>query len=206
MDELELILDNGEKGSETPTRRVDKPTNTTPQSRIRRAWLIVLGIFVIAVILGVQLAQQNRTQPMPGEAAPLFTVTTFDGETISLEALRGKIVIVNFWANWCVPCHQEAPDLVAIDEDYRDKNVVMVGINWLEPNETALSFIDQYDITYANGADLGEKIAQAYQIEGAPETYVIDRSGIVVETLIGPTTYDHLSEVLDGLIASGGAS
>lgn len=205
MDELELIMDSGEKADEKRPRRSKKPT-IIHQSRFRSGWMIVLAIFVVAIILGLQLAQQNRVQPMPGEPAPLFTMTSYDGEPISLESLRGKIVIVNFWANWCLPCHQEAPDLVAIAEDYTDKNVVLVGINWLETETAAKEFINQYELPYQNGSDVGEKIAQAYRIEGAPETYVIDRNGIVVDTIIGPATYDHLSELLDGLIASGGAS
>jgi cytochrome c biogenesis protein CcmG, thiol:disulfide interchange protein DsbE len=206
MDELELIIDSGEKSDEKRSRRATKAIKITHQSRFRRGWMVILGIFVVAVILGLQLAQQNRVQPMPGEPAPTFTITTFDDETISLEALRGKIVIVNFWADWCPPCHQEAPDMVAIAEDYVDKNVVMVGINWLESKSTALNFIARYEVPYQNGLDLGGKISQAYRLEAAPETYVIDRNGIVADTIIGPTTYDHLAEVLDGLIAKGGAS
>ncbi len=94
-----------------------------------------------------------------------------------------------------------------VAEDYASQNVVFVGINWLEPSlNDALGFIESYEIPYQNGSDLGEKIAQAYRIESAPETFVINSNGVIAETIIGPTTYDHLSEVLDGLIAAGGAS
>jgi cytochrome c biogenesis protein CcmG, thiol:disulfide interchange protein DsbE len=206
MDELELIIDGREKSEEIRPNRTQPAPTLTHRSPLRSGWMVILGILVVAVILGVQLAQQNRVQPQPGEPAPLFTLTTFDGETIALEELRGKVVVVNFWADWCPPCHQEAPDMVAIAEDYTSQNVVMVGINWLESESTALGFIEQYGIPYQNGLDLGAKIAQAYRIDAAPETYVIDRNGIIAETIIGPATYDHLAEVLDGLIAAGGAS
>lgn len=210
MDELEIILDSGDKGDEKRAKRGKRsapPPKVTHTSRARWGWIIVLGIVIAAVVLGLQLADQNRIQPQPGEAAPDFTLTTYGGETILLSALRGKIVVVNFWANWCPPCHDEAPDFKAISDDYSGKNVVFVGINWLEPSEAdALGFIARYGLTYANGPDLGEKIAQSYRITAAPETYVVNRNGIVADTIIGPTTYEHLAEVLDGLIGAGGAS
>ena len=206
MDELELIIESGEKSDEQRPRRSKNSPKITHQSRFRWGWLIVLTIVVITVILGAQLSQQNRVQPRAGEPAPNFNLTTFDGEPISLESLRGKIVVVNFWASWCVPCHQEAPELKAIAEDYANQNVVVVGVNWLDTESDALAFMEQYGLAYPSGPDMGEKIAQSYQIEGAPENYVIDRDGIVADTVIGPVSYDYLAEVLDGLIASGGAS
>jgi len=202
MDELEIIQDSGEK----PLYPDQKASMAPHQSRFRWGWMIVLTIVVIALILGAQLSQQNRVQPQAGETAPSFNLTTFEGEAISLESLRGKIVIVNFWASWCPPCHDEAPELQAIAEDYANQNVVVVGVNWLDTEREALAFMAQYGLTYPSGPDMGERIAQSYHIAAAPENYVIDRNGIVADVVLGPVTYDHLAEVLDGLIAAGGAS
>lgn len=206
MDELEVILDSGEKGDEKRSRRTKSSPAPAASTRTRWGWLVVAVIVIGAVILGLQLAQQNRVQPQPGEAAPLFTLTTFDGQSVSLADLKGKIVVVNFWASWCPPCHDEAPELKAIAEDYAGKNVVLIGVDWLDTDNEAKAFLARYGLTYLNGPDLGEKIARSYRVQGAPENYVIDRNGIIADTVIGPITYEHLSEVLDRLIASGGAS
>ena len=206
MDELDIIIDSGQQSDEKRPRRAKNTPKITHQSRFRWGWLIVLTIVVIALILGAKLSQQNRVQPTAGEPAPTFSLTTFEGKIISLESLRGKIVIVNFWASWCPPCHDEAPELKAIAEDYAGQNVVVVGVNWLDTESEALAFMAQYELTYPSGPDMGEKIAQSYHIAAAPENYVIDRDGIVADVVLGPVSYDHLAEVLDGLIAAGGAS
>ncbi len=206
MDELDVILESGERGGDKRPRRLQTPAGTPATGRAGWGWLIVLGIVIGAVLLGLQLAQQNRVQPKVGDTAPLFSLITFDGTPISLESLRGKIVVVNFWASWCAPCHEEAADLQSIAEDYQGKNVVMVGVNWLDTESDARGYMAKYGITYVNGPDVGEKIAKSYRIQAAPENYVLDRNGVVADMVIGPVTYEHLSAVLDRLIAAGGAS
>lgn len=179
----------------------DKPKNTGQAPFFTPATIVlILGILAVTGLLGVQLFQQNQTQPEPGMIAPDFTLTTYDGETYALEDLRGQVVVLNIWANWCPPCHDEAPDFQNLWEDYQDKGVLFVGANYLEIDSVALEFIDQYNITYPNGSDLQQRISEAYNFEGPPETFVIDQEGRVAQVYIGSVSYDTLAAVLDNLI------
>ena len=170
--------------------------------------VLISGIVAVIVVLAVQLARQNQIQPMPGEVAPEFTLTSFStgpddpSETISLSDLRGQIVIVNFWGSWCAPCRTEAPELQAIYEDYKDDGVILIGVNWLDIEDEALAFIDEFGLTYPNGPDVGERIGNRYNIQGAPENFIVDRDGVVHEAVIGSVDYDQLAAILDEMLAA----
>lgn len=163
--------------------------------------VLIIGMVAIAVVLGVQLFRQNQVQLQPGITAPDFSLTTYEGEDYTLSELRGQVVVMNIWAMWCPPCHQEAPDFQAIHEDYADQGVVLLGVNWLDIEADALGFIEQYSITYPNGPDIGGRIGEKYNFQGPPETWVIDQEGVIAATFIGSTTYDTLASVLDRLLA-----
>jgi len=162
--------------------------------------VLIIGMVAVAIVFGLQLYQQNQTQPEPGHPAPEITLTTFDGDNFTLSDYQGQIVIVNFWGSWCLPCRDEADDLQLIHEDYADKGVVMLGVNWLDPQANALAFIDEFDITYINGHDEGERIARDYNITGAPETFIVDTDGRVAAAFIAAVHYEQLAEVLDQLL------
>jgi cytochrome c biogenesis protein CcmG, thiol:disulfide interchange protein DsbE len=173
--------------------------------------MLLAGIVAMFAVLALQLSRQNQIQPMPGETAPEFTLTAFSqvsndstiaapGETFTLADLRGQIVIVNFWGSWCAPCRTEAPDLQAIYEDYSDQGVVLVGVNWLDVEREALAFIEEFGLTYPNGPDVGERIANRYNIQGAPENFIINREGVVEEAVIGSVDYDRLASILDRML------
>jgi len=152
-------------------------------------WLIWGVVGVILVGLGLALVTSFKTQPDSGPA-PDFTLNTFDGQTVRLADYRGKVVVVNFWASWCAPCTEEAPALEATYEAYKDKDVVFVGIAWVDADEKSRAFIKQYGITYLNGPDLRTEIADAYHIKGVPETYVVSPAGKV--TFFAPRELSQL--------------
>jgi cytochrome c biogenesis protein CcmG, thiol:disulfide interchange protein DsbE len=161
---------------------------------------LLVALLVFVVIMGIALFRQNQVQPLTGEVAPSFTIETYGGETIRSEDLRGQIVIINFWANWCAPCHVEAPALEQIQRDFADKGVVLIGMNWLDIESEAFSFIERYDLTYRNAPDTDEQMYRAFRVQGMPETFVIGRDGKIVQLYIGAVTYDGLAELLNTLL------
>lgn len=133
--------------------------------------------------------------------APDFTLDLFLGEQLRLADLRGKPVLINFWASWCPPCREEAPLLERTWREYRDKGVVFVGVDIWDSEEDARKFLKEFDITYPNGPDPRGEISIDYGLTGIPETYFIDREGQVVRKWIGPFTEEALQAFLDEIVA-----
>ena len=174
----------------------------------RSPWLyIAIGVIALFVVfLALSLLRTNQTQPTSGPA-PDFQLTLFEGYSgnagknpVNLSELKGKVVVLNFWASWCVPCAQEAADLQATYQKYKDKDVVFLGVDWTDIEGDALNYLKRFGITYANGPDLQTRIGPRYHISGVPETYVIDRDGNVQFTKISPITVAELSGVIDRLL------
>lgn len=161
--------------------------------------VLIVGVVAVVLVFAVQLFRQNQTQPLPGDTAPDFTMTTFDGQEVSLSDYEGQIVVLNFWGSWCGPCRAEAPDLQDIYTDYGG-DVVVFGVNWLDIEGEALAFMDEFGITYPNAPDIGEKVASRYNIEGAPETFIINRDGIIAETYLGMVDYAILNQRIQALL------
>lgn len=179
----------------------------TPEAERRRprfSWgnlVLLLGIAAVAGVLGLQLARQNATQPTSGRA-PDFQLTLFDGGEMRISELRGRVVLVNFWASWCPPCRDEAPDLQALHEAYADAGFVVLGVNILESSrQKALDFIDEFALTYPNGEDIGQFIANLYRVEGPPESFLIDKQGKINRFILGATRFDDLSANIADLLA-----
>ncbi len=165
-------------------------------------WLVIAGVLAVTIALGVQLSRQLQIQPQAGEVAPPFRLVTFDGDTITLDDLRGQIVLLNFWGSWCLPCRAEAPELQALHETYYERGLRVIGVNWLDSEREARAFIAEFGLTYPNGPDLREVIAKQYRITGAPENFIIGRDGVVVETIIGVASYRNVARTLERILAA----
>lgn len=161
--------------------------------------VLLVGILAVVAVFGWALIRSNQTQPTAGPA-PDFTLTTYDGQEYRLSDLRGQVVIVNFWASWCVPCRVEAPDLQRVYDRYKDRGVTILGVAYTDTDTNALAFIDEFDMTYPTGPDLGTRISDRYNILGVPETFVIDQQGNIVKFIIAPTSEAELSALIDGLL------
>ena len=151
-----------------------------------------LAALLLVIAIGLNRSQQGQVSV--GQQAPDFTLTSFNGESYHLESLRGKVVLVNFWASWCESCKPEAADLENAWRRYQTRDdVIFLGVDYVDTERDAKAYLEAFDITYPNGPDKGTKISQAYRVQGVPETFIIDKSGQIVHVQIGP--FHSLSEI-----------
>lgn len=175
--------------------------DATEKRRVRWGWIVAFATLALLMgFLGWGL-WKSLTGPRSSGVAPDFTIESYDGRTVTLSKLRGQVVIVNFWASWCLPCREEAAYLEQTWRKYKDKGVMFVGVDWVDTPTNALAYIKEFDITYPNGPDLGTKIAQAFRIQGVPETYYVDKRGTLRGVHIGPLKSPELDQKIDELLA-----
>jgi cytochrome c biogenesis protein CcmG/thiol:disulfide interchange protein DsbE len=166
-------------------------------------WAAVL--FVLA-ILGWGLLNASATRPEVGQPAPNFQMTFFDGyewqgqPTAELSNFRGSVVVLNFWASWCVECRLESDLLEATWRKYRDQGVVFLGVAWADTEPKSLAYMQEFDISFPNAPDLGTAIARDYEITGAPETFFIDKNGRIARITIGPVSEALLEGTIQELL------
>jgi cytochrome c biogenesis protein CcmG/thiol:disulfide interchange protein DsbE len=172
--------------------------------------LAVVGVIAGGVIslLAYGFTRDARyiQSPLVAKRSPSFTLALFDGGTIRLEDLRGKVVFLNFWASWCVPCRAEAKDLEAAWKKYKDRGVVFLGVNIQDKEADARAFIQEFEITYLNGRDDTGRIAIDYGVWGIPETFFIDGQGRITYKHVGalgmPVITAKLDQALLGIVTA----
>ncbi len=158
--------------------------------------LLSLGLLVL---LGSQLLTpaQNKSNAasslLIGHAAPDFTLAELSthpapAPKIHLASLKGMPVILNFWASWCVPCQHEAPLLQATWQQVQRQGIVLLGIDFQDTQSDGLKFLQTYGITYRNVVDGTGATAINYGVTGVPETFFLNRQGVIVSKVIGELT------------------
>jgi len=179
-----------------------RPTAAKPRGRFyfQIGAVIVVVAFVALFAASLQLTAAGQ---LHAGSAPDFTFTQFDGKQFQLSDLRGKVVVLNIWASWCIPCRAEAPILEHAWRAYKDKGLILLGADYIDTEPAALAFLKEFDITYPNGPDFGSNIYRLFHARGVPETYFIDQQGNIAHTVIGPTNEAALKATLDELLAKG---
>ena len=155
----------------------------------------VAAVGVVAALLGLLIwkvvqdesAVTSELARGGTPVAPAFTLERLDGEgDLAIESLRGKTIVLNFWASWCGPCRDEMPLLQEGSERWKDRNVVFVGIDVKDFRRDAREFLDRYGVTYANVYDGKGSTVGRYGVTGFPETYFVDAAGKVRYRIAGP--------------------
>ena len=132
-----------------------------------------------------------------------YQLTDLDGRPIRLDALRGKVVWLNFWASWCPPCQQETPILRTLDEKYRDRGLEIVGISVQETTPTDVdAYADRYELGYTIGFDGSGHILRTYRVFALPTQFFIDTNGVIQLVLNGPVDEAGASALIESMLGA----
>jgi len=153
----------------------------------------------LALMLGSACYHGSRPRRI-GEAAPDFMVQDSDRK-VELTQFRGQVVVLNFWATWCPPCNEELPSLISMQERTRARGVVVLGISIDVDGDAYHRFLKQRGVNFVTVRDPEEKISDIYGTHGWPETFIIDRQGVLRRKVVGPINWNspEITEFLSRL-------
>ena len=159
-------------------------------------WLVLaVGVTLIATVFEPMFATRavkSGPQGFAGQAAPVFALQDDRGSTVSLDAYRHRIVVMNLWASWCPPCREEMPDLQRLAERYGARGVAVVGVNEGESVERARAFAASLRIRFPIWIDSAERYGRVYGALGLPTTVILNGEGVVIRGFDGPLTFDQM--------------
>ena len=158
-------------------------------------------VAVAAAAIAVSVSGRGGTaRAAVGEPAPLFTLTSLDGREVSLESFRGRPVMLNFWASWCLPCRKELPLLLATASRHRDEGLALVGVVYQDEVAPARSFHRYIGGDWPGLVDPEGEVASAYLVRGVPQTFFIDRAGVLRGHHIGEVDQPDLDANLPAIL------
>lgn len=167
----------------------------------RAFWSLVVAVPLVALLAaGFQHDPNAVKDPVVNGAAPSFALRTLDGKELSSASLHGKPVVVNFWASWCLDCEYEHPTLMRAWHAY-GKRVTFVGIDYQDHTSDARSFLQKYGGGWTQLVDPDQHTAIDFGVYGVPETYFIDRKGVVRYKSTGPVTWAVMTREIKKITA-----
>jgi cytochrome c biogenesis protein CcmG/thiol:disulfide interchange protein DsbE len=177
-----------------------------PSSKPRRPWRLVA--ILVALVVGGAAIGYGLLKPAPdsttaaGKDVPDFTLARLDGKgTISSADLRGRPLVINFWASWCEPCKEEVPRFQAAWETYEDEGVTVLGVDLRDTPANAREFVREEGITYPVVVDPDETLAKALNVAGLPETFFVDSKWSFQAVGSGSEVGNHSGTVVLGAIS-----
>jgi len=144
--------------------------------------------------------QPPQEMPMLGATAPGFTLTNLQGQPVTLSQFRGRPVIINFWATWCVPCRNEMPAFQQAFETHRAADLVILAVNFEEDASLVRPFVEELELTFEILYDTQTTVTQSYQVTGLPRTIFVDRQGVIKHIQVGELTEPLLAESLEKIL------
>ncbi len=178
----------------------------------KRRWEILMLVSLATGILWTMFSRvpsavgaplSSSPSPREGFLAPDFTLDTLDGSKVTLSELRGKIVVINLWATWCLPCRAETPALEKSYKQYKDSGVVILGVDLTNQDSISdvESFIQEFKLTYPILLDRDGSVGYLYQIKGIPSTFFINREGIIRTVVVGgPISETFIRSKIEALL------
>jgi peroxiredoxin len=152
--------------------------------------LVLIVILLCLALFGCSKQEKDKSAPVSqlreGTAAPDFTLKDLNGRDVSLSSLKGKVVFLNFWATWCPPCKEEIPSMMKLNQQMTGKSFQMLAVSIDEGGKDAVTaFFKRTGFNLPSLNDPEQKAGKLYGITGVPETFVIDKNGVVVKKVIG---------------------
>jgi cytochrome c biogenesis protein CcmG, thiol:disulfide interchange protein DsbE len=176
---------------------------TRPRSGTTRTLVILGGLILLLPLLwySVRAAGSESRAPVIGRTAPQIAATAVDGSSIDLDALRGQVVLVNFWATWCPPCRAEMPAIEAAYQAYRTQGFEVLAVTNDQNPELVPLFLREFGLSFPAIADRDNAINAAYRVNGLPTSFFIDRAGTVRAVHHGQMTSAQIEADLLPLLA-----
>jgi cytochrome c biogenesis protein CcmG/thiol:disulfide interchange protein DsbE len=182
------------------------PGSRSSSSKNRRVnlWAVAAfaGVLFVLTLIGMRLIQNESSPVEMGEKPKDFSLATYAGDVIHTADLRGKVVLVNFWASWCATCDEEAALLEQAWQVYQAADtggVIFLGVAYMDTEPASRAYLADYGVTYPNGPDLRGAISKIYQVNSVPETYILDPDGTLRYLKIG--SFLSLDEIISAVDA-----
>ena len=155
-------------------------------------------LLLLALLVG---CEQKSPAIKIGAPAPAFSLERLDGASIRFpDQYRGQVVAIRFWADWCPYCHDEMKALDPVYRQYRDRGLVVLAVNVMQPPETVQPFVARIGIAYDVLLDRQGEVMRRYRVMGLPMTFIVDRQGVIRARIVGESTSEVFERAIAGLL------